>query len=161
VIRLGRSRARAEVEIAPAVVSPTESIVATVTLAEPIDRVAAARVQLGYVNRCSYRWAGRRDAALRHDDSSLLTLGQVGTDAGSDRNTEDWVAVLDEELPFAGGTLAPASRCAGRSRSPRAERCPRPTSACCCSACGRRTRSSARPASRRSSTAGPCSSTRG
>jgi hypothetical protein len=109
VIRLGRSRAKAAVEVAPAVVSPTESIAVTVTLAEPLDRVAAARVRLGYVNRYGCRWAGRRDAALRHDDSSLLTLGQVGTDAGSDRNTEDWVGVLDEELPFSGGTLEAGS----------------------------------------------------
>jgi hypothetical protein len=105
VRRLGRSGAKVAVALEPSVLRPTDSLTATITIGERIDRVRDARVQLGYVNTYSYRWAGRRDAALRHDDASLLTLGAVGTDAGSDRDTDDWVGVLDEALPVDGGVL--------------------------------------------------------
>lgn len=83
----------------------TESLTATVTLTEPLDAITAARVELGYVNTYRYHWAGRRDAAMRHDDTSLVTMGQVGTSHGSDRETEDWVAVLDQALPVSSGVL--------------------------------------------------------
>jgi hypothetical protein len=104
-MRLGRGRTKVALAVAPDVLRPTESLTATVTIAEAIDRVRGARLQLGYVNTYSYRWAGRRDAALRHDDASLLNVGDVGTDAGSERDTDDWVDALDDALPVAGGVL--------------------------------------------------------
>lgn len=107
-MRLGGSRSKVALWLEPSVLRPTESVTATVTIGERIDRVRTASLELGYVNTYSYRWAGRRDAALRHDDASLLTLGDVGTDAGSERDTDDWVAVLDEVLPVAGGVLEAA-----------------------------------------------------
>ncbi|WP_067689049.1 hypothetical protein [Nocardia jejuensis] len=84
---------------------PTDTITATVTVDEPLDKVSAASVELGYVNGFRYRWAGRADAALNHDNSSLLTIGQVGTDYGSEKDTDEWVHVLAEPLPLIEGTL--------------------------------------------------------
>ena len=84
----------------------TDAVTATVTLESALDDVGVAVVELGYVNSYRYRWAGRRDAALKHDDMSLVTMGQVGTSYGSDRETSDWVHVLDAPLTFAGGVLA-------------------------------------------------------
>jgi hypothetical protein len=104
-MRLPRGRSKIGLALEPSVLRPTDSLSAAITIGERIDRVRDARVQLGYVNTYSYRWAGRRDAALRHDDASLLTLGDVGTDAGSERDTDDWVGVLDEALPVDGGVL--------------------------------------------------------
>lgn len=84
---------------------PTDTITATVTVDEALDKVTAAAVELGYVNGFRYRWAGRADAALKHDNDSLLLMGQVGTDYGSEKDTEDWVPVLAEPLHLIEGTL--------------------------------------------------------
>lgn len=83
----------------------TETVTATVLLDEPLDQVTSAWVELGYVNSFRYRWAGRRDAAANFDDGSLLTAGQVGTDHGSEKDTEEWVEALREPLVVAGGVL--------------------------------------------------------
>jgi hypothetical protein len=105
---LPRRRPAAALRLEPAgrPLRATEAVTAIVTLDEALDGVTSARVELGYVNRYAYRWAGRREALMRSDDSSLLTAGMVGTDYGSDRETEDWVAVLDQPLTGAGGVLA-------------------------------------------------------
>lgn len=91
--------------VAPGTVGATDEVRVTVTLAEAIDKVESAVVEIGYVNTYRYRWAGRHDAAAKFDDTSLVTMGQVGTDHGSDRSTSDWVPALSQELPVAGGTL--------------------------------------------------------
>ncbi|MEV0355506.1 hypothetical protein AB0H71_05510 [Nocardia sp. NPDC050697] len=85
---------------------PTDTITATVTVDKALDRVASASVQLGYRNGFRYRWAGRTNAALNHDNDSLLLAGQVGTDYGSEKDTEEWVPVLAEPLPLVEGSLA-------------------------------------------------------
>jgi hypothetical protein len=104
---LPRRRPAAALRLEPAdrPLRATETVTAIVTLDAPLDGVTSARVELGYVNRYAYRWAGRREALIRSDDSSLVTAGMVGTDYGSDRETEDWVAVLDQPLSVAGGVL--------------------------------------------------------
>lgn len=104
---LPRRRSGASLSLSPtAGLRPTETVTATVTLDEAVDGVTAARVELGYVNAYRYYWAGRRDAAVKHDDSSLLTMGQVGTSYGSTRETSDWVHVLDVPLTVVGGALS-------------------------------------------------------
>lgn len=95
----------ATIAVAPEVVTATDEVRVTVSLAEAVDKVESAVVEIGYVNTYRYRWAGRHDAAAKFDDSSLVTMGQVGTDYGSDRETSDWVAALSQPLPVAGGTL--------------------------------------------------------
>jgi hypothetical protein len=83
----------------------TETITATVTLDDAVDKVTSARVELGYVNSYRYRWAGREGAALSQGNDTVLTMGQVGTNYGSDKDTENWVHVLEQPLVVAGGVL--------------------------------------------------------
>ena len=64
----------------------------------PLDKVASAKVELGYVNTYNYRWAGKADAALTQGADSLANIGEVGTDYGSERETSDWVAVTATDL---------------------------------------------------------------
>lgn len=111
---LPRRRPAATLALSPA--GPhraTETVTAQVTLDEPLDGITRACVELGYVNTYRYRWAGRRDAAVGFDDTSLATMGQVGTSCGSDKDTEAWVAVLDEPLPAPGGVLAAGTHAVG------------------------------------------------
>jgi hypothetical protein len=104
VIKLGRGSQRVKLEISPDVRQPTETVTADITIAEPLDRVRSAKLQLGYENTYAYRWAGRRDMAVKGDWDPLV--GNVAPDAGTERDTTDWVDVLDEELPVDAGTLA-------------------------------------------------------
>ena len=69
----------------PGHVTATDEVRVASTSPEPIDKVESAVVELGYVNTYRYRWAGRHDAAAKFDDMSLVTMDQVGTDYGSDR----------------------------------------------------------------------------
>lgn len=99
------------VAVSPAAVRPRGTVQAVVTVARPIDKVIAARIELGYHNFYRYRWAGRVDAAAAQGADTMWLLGEVGTNYGSDRDTADWVGVLDAELPvvdgeFRGGTAA-------------------------------------------------------
>ena len=100
----GRS-APATLVVHPHTVRAPEEVRVTVTLGEELDKVEAAVVELGYVNTYQYRWAGRHDAAANFDDTSLVTMGQVGTDHGAERRTSDWVGAVDQELPVVGETL--------------------------------------------------------
>lgn len=73
---------------------PTESVTAAVTLTEPINDVADARIEIGYVNTYTYEWARN------------TTTNLVGpTSAGGYTETSDWVSAGDAPLVFAGGTL--------------------------------------------------------
>jgi hypothetical protein len=100
----GRSSG-ATLAVAPDTVDATDEVRVTVALAEDVDKVESAVVELGYVNTYRYRWAGRHDAAAKFDDMSLVTMDQVGTDYGSERDTTDWVGALSQPLPVAGGTV--------------------------------------------------------
>jgi hypothetical protein len=94
----------------PGPVRPTDTVTATVSVAEPVDRVRSARLELGYVNRYPYRWAGRRANASLGQDLDLFTSVEAGTGYGTDRDTEEWVHVLDAPLPVAGGRLEAGTR---------------------------------------------------
>jgi len=107
----GRGAGAVAVTASPATLLPTAELTATITIREAIERVAGARAELGYVNTYLYRWAGRADAAATAGADSLATIGDVGTDYGSARETGDWVSVIACELELApGGTLAAGTR---------------------------------------------------
>jgi len=74
-----------------------------------IEKVTSAKAELGYVNTYAPRWAGRADAAATAGADSLATIGQVGTDYGSERETQGWVAVVQTPLEIVDGTLAAAT----------------------------------------------------
>ncbi len=101
---LGRAPA-VDLALDPTTRLPTQTLTATVTVPEALDGVTAAGLTLGYVNTYRYRWAGRRDAAAAHDDLSLVTMGQVGTSYGGERETSDWIAVSEHPLDAPGGVL--------------------------------------------------------
>lgn len=99
----------AKVSVSPAVVSPRQDVQATVTTDRPIDKVSAATLEWGYTNFYRYRWAGRANAAATEALDSWWMMGEVGTDAGSEKDTEDWVGVTRVELPVTGGEFAGGS----------------------------------------------------
>ncbi|HET6153365.1 MAG TPA: hypothetical protein VFE15_10425 [Marmoricola sp.] len=82
-----------------------DTVNATIEIDEALDKVTAAKVELGYVNVFRYRWAGRADAAFSQGNDSWATMGQVGTNHGSDKDGQEWVHVLEEPLTIAGGVL--------------------------------------------------------
>lgn len=97
-----------QVAVTPEVVRPRQTVQATVTTDKPIDKLSSATLEWGYTNFYRYRWAGRADAAATALNDSWLMMDQVGTDAGSEKDTEDWVGVTRVELPigneFTGGS---------------------------------------------------------
>jgi len=99
----------AQVAVTPEVVSPRQAVQATVTTDKPIDKVSAATLEWGYTNFYRYRWAGRADSAAVQMNDSWFMMGEVGTDAGSEKNAEDWVGVTKVELPVAGGEFSGGS----------------------------------------------------
>ncbi|MEA2193528.1 MAG: hypothetical protein QOI73_3649 [Solirubrobacteraceae bacterium] len=104
-MRLFGRGASAAVSVEPQQLLPGGELIATVTIPDAFDKVATATAVLGYENTYAYRWAGRADAAATSATTSLATIGDVGTDYGSERVTSDWVAVIATELPLAGDTL--------------------------------------------------------
>lgn len=76
------------VTVSPAVVTPRQTVTATVTASRPIDKVTAASLEWGYTNFYRYRWAGRADSAAAPD---------------GDRDTDDWICATRLELPVATG----------------------------------------------------------
>jgi hypothetical protein len=99
----------AQVTVTPEVVSPRQTVQVTVTTDKPIDKVSSATLEWGYTNFYRYRWAGRADAMATEMNDSWFMMDQVGTDAGSERDTEDWVGVTKVELPVAGGEFTGGS----------------------------------------------------
>jgi hypothetical protein len=93
----------AHVAVTPDVVRRRQSVTATVTTDKPIDKVAAATLEWGYTNFYRYRWAGRADSLATEMNDAWWLMGEVGTDAGSEKGTEDWVCVTKEELSIIGG----------------------------------------------------------
>lgn len=99
----------ARVSVTPEVVSPRQTVQATVTTDKPIDKVSSATLEWGYTNFYRYRWAGRADSAATELNDSWLMMTEVGTDAGSEKDTEDWVGVTKADLPVAGGEFCGGS----------------------------------------------------
>ena len=99
----------AQVAVTPEVVSPRQTVQATVIADKPIDKVSSASLKWGYTNFYRYRWAGRADAAATAINDSWFMMGEVGTDAGSEKDTEDWVGVTKVELRVAGGEFSGGS----------------------------------------------------
>ena len=99
----------AQVSVTPAAVSPRQAVQATVSTDRPIDKVTSATLDWGYTNFYRYRWAGRADSTAVEMNDSWWMMGEVGTDAGSEKDTEDWVGVTQVELPVAGGEFTGGS----------------------------------------------------
>lgn len=95
--------------VTPAVARPRQPVSATITTDKPIDKVTAARLEWGYDNFYRYHWAGRPDSALAAGNDSLWMAGQVGTNYGGERDTEDWVCVTKVDIPIATGEFAGTS----------------------------------------------------
>jgi hypothetical protein len=89
------------VAVSPAVVSPRETVTATITPDGVVDRVESATLDWGYTNVYRYHWAGHVDSAAAAANDNLLTLGEIGTNYGGDRETDDWVSVTTADLPVA------------------------------------------------------------
>ncbi|MCV7255415.1 hypothetical protein H7J86_24950 [Mycobacterium hackensackense] len=89
------------VEITPGVVRPRQSVTATVTADKPVDKVTSARLEWGYDNFYRYHWAGRADSAAAAANDTLWMAGEVGTNYGGERDTDDWVCVSRTEIPLA------------------------------------------------------------
>jgi hypothetical protein len=98
----------AAVVVSPAVVGLRQTVEATVTTDKPIDKVASARLDWGYTNFFNYHWAGRVDSAAAAGNDTIWTMDQVGTSYGGDRDTDEWVSVVVEDIP------APHRRSASR-----------------------------------------------
>lgn len=96
------------VEAAPTVAAPRQVIRVTATAAKPIDNVVAARIELGYTNFYSYRWAGHADSAAASTTEALSLMGEVGTNYGGNRETSDWVTVTANEVPSTDGRFESA-----------------------------------------------------
>lgn len=77
----------ASVVVSPGIVTPRQTVYAIVTTDEPIVEVRSARLDWGYTN--FYRYHGAND--------------------DGDRDTDDWVSVIAEDLPIAAGHFTGAS----------------------------------------------------
>jgi len=96
----------ARVSVTPDVVRPRQSVTATVTTDKPLSKVSSAKLEWGYTNFYRYHWAGRADSAAAAANDSLLMVGEVGTNYGGERDTEDWVCVDRVDVPIAAGEFA-------------------------------------------------------
>jgi hypothetical protein len=99
----------AKVVVTPDAVRPRQTVTATVTVDKPLDKVTSARLEWGYTNFYRYHWAGRADSAAKAGNDSWLTMDQVGTNYGSEKDTDDWVCVDRVELPLAANEFAGTS----------------------------------------------------
>jgi hypothetical protein len=92
-----------EIVMSPEVAIPRQVVTATVTAAKAIDKVTAARLEWGYTNFFQYHWAGKADSAAAKASETMWVTGDVGTNAGGDRDTDEWVCVTKVDLPIATG----------------------------------------------------------
>ncbi len=95
--------------MSPAAVRPRQTVTATVTTDSPVDKVTSATLEWGYTNFYRYRWAGRADSTAVEMNDMWWMMGEVGTDAGSEKDTEDWVGVTKVDLPIATGEFTGAT----------------------------------------------------
>ena len=91
------------IALAPDVVTPRQLVTATVKPTRRIDKVSSATLQWGYTNFYRYHWAGRVDSVAAAANDTLYHLGEVGTNAGGDRDTDDWISVTEIALPVPDG----------------------------------------------------------
>jgi hypothetical protein len=99
----------AKVVVSPTDATPRQTVQATVTTDKPIDKVTSARLDWGYTNFYQYHWAGRADSAAAAANDTIWTADQVGTNYGGDRDTDDWVSVVGEDIPVATGEFTGAT----------------------------------------------------
>jgi hypothetical protein len=99
----------ATVVVSPTTVTPRQTVQATVTTDKPIDEVSSARLDWGYTNFYEYHWAGGVDSAAAAGNDTMETADQVGTNYGGDRDADDWVSVIAEDLPIANGEFTGVS----------------------------------------------------
>jgi hypothetical protein len=99
--------AAATVIVSPETATPRQTVHATVTTDKRIDKVTSARLDWGYTNFYQYHWAGSNTNVA--DTGSIWTSDQVGTNYGGDRDTNDWVSVIVEDVPIAAGEFTGAS----------------------------------------------------
>lgn len=95
--------------VSPAAVRPRQTVTATVTTDSPVDKVTSATLEWGYTNFYRYRWAGRADSTATRMNDVWWMIGDDGTDAGSEKDTEDWVGVTKVDLPIATGEFTGAT----------------------------------------------------
>lgn len=93
----------ARVAVTPEVVRRRQTVTATISTDRAIDKVSSATLEWGYTNYYRYRWAGRADSMAAEMNDVWWLMGEVGTDAGSEKDTDDWVCVTREEIPLADG----------------------------------------------------------
>ncbi|RMI35561.1 hypothetical protein [Nocardia stercoris] len=94
--------------VTPDTVRPGDAITVRFSADKPVDKVVAARVELGYTNFYSYRWAGRADAAAAAVTDTLSMLGEVGTNYGAERSTSDRVSVQTVPIELSDGVFRTA-----------------------------------------------------
>jgi hypothetical protein len=99
----------ARMTVTPEVIRPRQTLTATVTTDKPIDKVTSATLEWGYDNFYRYHWAGRADSAAAAGNDSLLMMDQVGTNYGSERDTDDWVCVTRVDVPIGAGEFTGTS----------------------------------------------------
>ena len=99
----------ARVSVTPELVRRRQKVTATVTTDKPIDKVSTVTLEWGYTNFYRYRWAGRADSMAAEMNDVWWFTGQVGTDAGSEKDTDDWVCVTKVEIPVTDGQFSDAT----------------------------------------------------
>lgn len=99
----------ATVTVSPAAVTPRLPVTATVTTTGPITKVRTAQLDWGYTNFFRYHWAGRADSAAAAANDTLWMAGEVGTNYGGERDTDEWVSVTRVDVPLAHGEFTGAS----------------------------------------------------
>lgn len=75
----------ARVAVTPEVVRRRQTVTATISTDRAIDKVSSATLEWGYTNYYRYRWAGRADSMAAEMNDVWWLMGEVGTDAGSER----------------------------------------------------------------------------
>jgi hypothetical protein len=106
-VGLFRRSTTVDVTVSPTVAVPRQTVTATIT--GSLDRVRSARLDWGYTNFFRYHWAGHADSAAAELNDDLWLVGEVGTNYGGDRDTEEWVSVTAVDLPIATGELTSGS----------------------------------------------------
>lgn len=97
---------RARVTVTPEAVRPRQQVTATITTERPLDKVGSARLEWGYDNFYRYHWAGRADSTAAAVSDAMWLTGDVGTSAGGERDTDEWVCVSRVDVPLAASEFA-------------------------------------------------------
>ena len=103
VVGLFRRSTAIDLTVSPAVAVPRQTV--TATISGSLDKVRSAKLDWGYTNFFRYHWAGHADSAAAQANDDMWLLGEVGTNYGGDRDSEEWVSVTAADLPIATGEL--------------------------------------------------------